>query len=83
MDQLGGHNRLCPRIEGIVGVSDSSDDVHVRLRYPEGGAVLDYRASRAIADRMARELGRHGVHVTIDEHVHDRLARFPHIELWG
>lgn len=64
-------------------MSDSSKEVHVRLRYPEGGAVLDYRVSRLIADRLVRELGRHGVQVTIDDEVHDGLPLFPHTEMWG
>ncbi|MEV6558250.1 hypothetical protein AB0M22_21225 [Nocardia sp. NPDC051756] len=64
-------------------MSESSNEVRVRLRYPEGGAVLDYRVSRAIADRLVRELGRHGVHVTVDDDTHDKLASFPHIEMWG
>ncbi|NNH71336.1 hypothetical protein HLB23_15945 [Nocardia uniformis] len=60
----------------------SSDDVHVRLRFPEGGAVVEYRAPASVARRLADELGRHGVVVTIDDDVHAMLTDLPTTDLW-
>ncbi|UFS97081.1 hypothetical protein [Nocardia huaxiensis] len=57
-------------------------EVHVRVRFPRGGVVLDYRATRAVADRLVIEFGRHGVSVTIDDQVHEGLAALPHAQEW-
>ncbi|WP_280264753.1 hypothetical protein [Nocardia wallacei] len=57
--------------------------MHVQLRFPPGGAVLDYRASRAIAVRLAAEFGLHGVDVRVDDQVTGALADLPNPELWS
>ncbi|WP_433714069.1 hypothetical protein ACQP2U_07910 [Nocardia sp. CA-084685] len=57
--------------------------VHVRrLRFPDGGAAVDYRTADAIAHRLATDLTRHGVTVTIDNEVHDNLPTLPNTEIW-
>ncbi|MBF6177220.1 hypothetical protein [Nocardia otitidiscaviarum] len=61
----------------------NSHDVHVRLRFPEGGAVVEYRATEPVARRLAHDLGRHGVIVTIDNDVHPQLSDLPTTDLWG
>ncbi|GAB2526788.1 hypothetical protein [Nocardia sp. NPDC004722] len=58
-----------------------TDEVHVRLRFP-GGMILDYRAERAIAERLAAHLRPHRIEVTIDVQPTDRLAPLPCAELW-
>ncbi len=55
----------------------------MQLRFPPGGAVLDYRASRAIAVRLAAEFGLHGVDVRVDDQVTGALADLPNPELWS
>ncbi|MFD6353170.1 hypothetical protein [Nocardia tengchongensis] len=58
-----------------------TDEVHVRLRFP-GGMILNYRAERAIAERLAAHLRPHRIEVTIDGMPIDRLAPLPCAELW-
>ncbi|WP_330180510.1 hypothetical protein OHB26_29455 [Nocardia sp. NBC_01503] len=62
---------------------DEPGEVRVRLRFPDGGAVLDYRVAKPIAERLVLELGRHGVSVTVDDEVHAGLAVLPYASLWG
>jgi hypothetical protein len=62
---------------------ETSDTVHVQLRFPQGGVVLHYRAAAPIAERVALELGRHGVDVHIDDDVDGALADLPNAELWA
>lgn len=57
-------------------------EVRVRLRFP-GGMILDYRAERAIAERLAAHLRPHRIEVTIDGLPTDRLAPLPCAELWA
>jgi hypothetical protein len=57
--------------------------VHLRLRFPLGGAVLDYRAEHTVARRVAAELSRHGVDVSIDDNLRTGLTDLPHAELWA
>ncbi|MBB5918253.1 hypothetical protein BJY24_007165 [Nocardia transvalensis] len=59
------------------------DTVHVQLRFRQGGAVLDYRATPVIAFRLATELEPHGIDVRVDDDVTDALADLPHAELWS
>ncbi|MCP2289824.1 hypothetical protein ACFYT3_26980 [Nocardia amikacinitolerans] len=61
---------------------ESADEVRVRLRFPDGGAVLEYRAAAAVARRLSVELGRYGVSVTVDDQVHAELTALPNTELW-
>ncbi|WP_232110588.1 hypothetical protein [Nocardia wallacei] len=56
--------------------------VHVQMRFPQGGVVLDYRAAPTIAARVATEMPRHGVDVHIDDQVTDALADLPNADLW-
>ncbi|WP_067569361.1 hypothetical protein [Nocardia acidivorans] len=63
-------------------------EVHVRLRFP-GGMVLDYRAGRAIAERLAAHLRPHSIEVTIEpsatteeDTAVDHLPPLPCAELW-
>ncbi|WP_405488001.1 hypothetical protein [Nocardia sp. NBC_00511] len=58
-----------------------TEEVHVRLRFP-GGMILDYRAERAIAERLAAHLRPHRIEVTIDGLPTDRLPPLPCAELW-
>ena len=62
--------------------TDNSDEVHVRLRFPDGGAALDYRTSKVIAHRLATDFARHGVTVTIDDDLAGNLTPLPNTELW-
>ncbi|MFE3724339.1 hypothetical protein [Nocardia sp. NPDC059154] len=57
-------------------------EVHVRLRFP-GGMILDYRAERAIAERLAAHLRPHRIEVVIDGLRTDRLPPLPCAELWA
>ena len=66
-----------------AAMSEMPRTVHVQLRFPLGGAVLDYRADSSVAHRVAVELGRHGVDVSIDENIRDGLADLPNSEQWS
>ncbi len=70
------------RPKGFSGTGDMAKKVHLQLRFPLGGAVLDYRAERSVAHRVAAELSRHGVDVSIDDNLRTGLADLPHEELW-
>ncbi|MFC9897525.1 hypothetical protein ACFVMC_27860 [Nocardia sp. NPDC127579] len=61
---------------------ESAVDVRISLRFPEGGAVVEYRSSAAVAHRVAEALRRHGVIVTIDDQVRPGLAELPTHDLW-
>ncbi len=74
-------DKLCPK--GFSGTGDMAKNVHLRLRFPLGGAVLDYRAETSVAQRVAAELSRHGVDVSIDDNLRNGLADLPHPELWS
>ncbi|MEV6772544.1 hypothetical protein AB0N05_28300 [Nocardia sp. NPDC051030] len=56
-------------------------EVHVRLRFP-GGMILDYRAERTIAERVAAHLRPHSIEVTINGQAADDLPPLPCAELW-
>ncbi|BAW08004.1 conserved hypothetical protein [Nocardia seriolae] len=73
---------LWSTLSSFIMTEDRGNEVRVRLRFPDGGAVLDYRTTRPAADRLAVEFGRHGVSVTIDDQLHDRLPALPHAQLW-
>ncbi|GGN99345.1 hypothetical protein [Nocardia rhizosphaerihabitans] len=57
--------------------------VRVRLRFPQGGVALDYRTTAAIADRIATELGRYGIVVTIDGDLTTALRDLPTDDIWS
>ncbi|MBF6171929.1 hypothetical protein [Nocardia blacklockiae] len=59
-----------------------TETVHLQLRFPYGGTVLDYRASPTVAAGVAAEFTRRGVEVRVDDAVTERLADLPHAELW-
>ncbi|MBB5918208.1 hypothetical protein BJY24_007120 [Nocardia transvalensis] len=63
-------------------MADVQRVVHVQMRFPQGGVVLNYRAAPTIAARLATELTRHGVDVQIDDQVTEALADLPNADLW-
>lgn len=56
-------------------------EVHVCLRFP-GGMILNYRAERAIAERLAANLRPHCIEVIIDGLATDPFPPLPCAELW-
>ncbi|WP_157535345.1 hypothetical protein [Nocardia inohanensis] len=56
-------------------------EVHVRLRFP-GGMILDYRADRTIAERLAAHLRPYSIEVTINGQLGANLRPLPCAELW-
>ncbi|RDI44988.1 hypothetical protein DFR68_1149 [Nocardia mexicana] len=78
--------RQRPRNDDLVmwrQMAEIPNTVHVQMRFPQGGAVLNYRASPSIAARVATELARHGIDVHIDDNVTETLADLPNAELWS
>ncbi|MGS2809722.1 hypothetical protein [Nocardia sp. MW-W600-9] len=57
--------------------------VRIRLRFPQGGVALDYRTTAAIAERVAAELGRYGILVTVDGNVTAALRDLPTDDIWS
>jgi hypothetical protein len=66
----------------VLPAGQCVDDVQVRLRFPAGGAVLHYRATRRAALRLASELGRYGVEVSIAPDPDRSLAPLPYADAW-
>ncbi|MBB5915898.1 hypothetical protein BJY24_004810 [Nocardia transvalensis] len=63
-------------------VQAPTDEVHIRLRFPVGGVAVDYRAARHVAARVARELDRYGVEVTIDDEPNPDHPPLPDAHAW-
>ncbi|MBF6176688.1 hypothetical protein [Nocardia blacklockiae] len=63
-------------------VCTPSDEVHIRLRFPFGGVAVDYRAPRRVAGRVALELQRYGVEVTIDDETNAAHPPLPDAHAW-
>ncbi|WP_280274873.1 hypothetical protein [Nocardia wallacei] len=59
-----------------------SEEVHIRLRFPFGGVAVDYRAPRRVAGRVAVELQRYGVEVTIDDDAQAAHPPLPNMHAW-
>jgi len=48
----------------------------------DGSPLLDYRAERSAADRIAEALRSLGTEITIDEHIGDTVRPLPCERLW-
>lgn len=71
-----------PQVDDREPARPPVDEVHIRLRFPFGGVAVDYRAPRRVAGRVAVELQRYGVEVTVDDDAQAAHPPLPNMHAW-